>query len=189
MSDENILWRAQTYALLAHLLALEPDQTLLDNLIAIDVEQPESPMGKKWVQFIAVVKDVDVTLLKDEYQDLFIGVTQGKIIPYSSYYQTGFLMEEPLAELRTDLSQLGLERQGDTTEPEDHAAAECDVMRLILMAEGTPVVNDAVFFKRHLQPWMETFFHDLSKVDDSSFYRALGQFGKGFIQLELAHYR
>jgi TorA maturation chaperone TorD len=189
MADENTLWRAQAYALLATLLASAPEQTLLDNLAAIEVTEPESPMGKLWLQLTTVAKNVDVSAVYDEYQQLFIGVTHGELIPYGSYYQTGFLMEEPLAELRTDLARLGLEKQDDTSEPEDHAAAQCDVMRLLLMAEGTPIVTAEDFFKHHLNPWMEHFFADMAKAKQAVFYQAIGQFGMGFIKLESAIFR
>jgi len=186
MADENTLWRAQTYALLATLLVAAPDQLLLDNLAAIDVTEPESPMGKLWLQLISAAKKVEVSAVDDEYQNLFIGVTHGELIPYGSYYQTGFLMEEPLAELRTDLAKLGLEKQEGTAEPEDHAAAQCDVMRLILMAEGTPIVTAEDFFKHHLKPWMARFFDDMANLQQAKFYQVVGQFGAGFIKLETA---
>jgi len=186
MADENTLWRAQTYALLATLLVAAPDQALLDNLTAIEVTEPESPMGKLWLLLTSSAKKVNVSAVYDEYQTLFIGVTHGELIPYGSYYQTGFLMEEPLAELRTDLAKLGLEKNDDTAEPEDHAAAQCDVMRLILMAEGTPIVSAEDFFKHHLNPWMEHFFDDLVKAKQATFYQVVGEFGLGFIRLESA---
>jgi TorA maturation chaperone TorD len=186
MEDENTLWRAQAYALLATLLAAAPAQLLLDNVAAIEVTDPESPMGKLWLKLISSAKNVDLSTVYAEYQDLFIGVTHGELIPYGSYYQTGFLMEEPLAELRTDLARLGLEKQDDTTEPEDHAAAQCDVMRLLLMAEGTPIVSAEDFFKHHLNPWMAHFFDDMVKAKHAEFYQIVGQFGAGFITLESA---
>lgn len=188
MADENILWRAQTYALLARLLAAAPDKDLLDNLVSIDVVEPESPMGKQWLKLITAAKSVDVSAVHDEYQNLFIGVTHGELIPYGSYYQTGFLMEEPLAELRADLAKLGLEKQQGTAEPEDHAAAQCDVMRLLLMAEGTPIVTAEAFFKHHLAPWMARFSEDMLKAEQAGFYQSVGQFSAGFIKLESAIY-
>ncbi|OUR64766.1 molecular chaperone TorD [Methylophaga sp. 42_25_T18] len=185
MTEENRVWRAQTYALLARLLSAAPDKNLLENLIAIDVTEPDSPMGKQWVQLIATAKQADVAAVDDEYQRLFIGVTHGELMPYGSYYQTGFLMEEPLAFLRTDLSRLGLERQEDTAEPEDHIAAQCDVMRLILTAEGTPVVTEDEFFNQHLKPWVLRFFSDLTKADNAQFYRSIGLFGEQFMTMEM----
>jgi len=189
MSDDNKLWRAQTYALLANLFAQAPNQALLDHIAAIEVTEPESPMGKQWVNLVAVVSKANISILADEYQTLFIGVTHGELIPYGSYYQTGFLMEEPLAELRTDLAKLGLVRHEDAAEPEDHISAQCDVMRLILMAEGTPIVTDKEFFLHHLKPWMINFFTDLADTKTSEFYRVLGEFGKAFINMELSEYR
>jgi len=184
MADENIEWRAQTYALLASLLVKAPEQALLDNLAAIEVTEPESPMGKQWLQLIEACKQIDIELIHDEYQALFIGVTHGELMPYGSYYQTGFLMEEPLAVLRTDLARLGLERQEGTAEPEDHIAAQCDVMRLILTAEGTPVVTADEFFNQHIKPWALQFFSDLTKAKNAQFYRSIGLFGEQFISME-----
>jgi len=184
MSDEQQLWRAQHYALLATLLVAPPQQNLLDNIVAIDVTEPDSPMGKAWHQLIDAAQKADIEALQHEYHSLFIGLTQGELVPYGSYYQTGFLNEKPLAKLRADLSLLGLERQQDKREPEDHIAAECDVMRLILSAQGTPVINAETFFAVHLQPWVAKFFTDLAKADSADFYRAVAEFGQQFIELE-----
>lgn len=184
MVDENEIWRAQTYALLARLLSAAPDEALIDSLMAIDVTEPESPMGKQWVKLLSAAKQLDISAVEEEFQSLYIGVIHGEIIPYGSYYQTGFLMEEPLALLRTDLSLLGLERQNDTAEPEDHIAAQCDVMRLILAAEGTPVVSAESFFNKHLKPWVIRFFIDVTKAKHAQFYRTVGLFGEQFMNLE-----
>jgi TorA maturation chaperone TorD len=184
VSDENTLWRAQTYALLARLLSAAPDVDLLNNIAAIEVTEPESPMGEMWLPLINAAKEAEIEAVKEAFDTLFIGVTHGELIPYASFYRTGFLMEEPLAELRSDLAKLGLERQTDISEPEDHIAAICDVMRLILTAEGTPIVTSSEFFKRHIAPWGEQFFNDLASSHVAEFYTALGQFGLRFISLE-----
>jgi TorA maturation chaperone TorD len=189
MAEGNILWRAQTYALLARLLSTAPDKQLLENIAAIEVTEPKSPMGQCWLELIKAAKEADLEAVCDEYQNLFIGVTHGELMPYGSYYQTGFLMEEPLAVLRTDLSRLGLERQDDTAEPEDHISAQCDVMRLILMAEGTPVVTAEQFFTTHLKPWIANFFSDLQQAKQAQFFKTVGLFGETFIKLETNLYR
>lgn len=188
MADENIKWRAQTYALLARLLSSAPDQNLKESLMAVEVVEPESPMGKEWTALVSAATQLDISAGEDEFQALFIGVTHGEIMPYGSYYQTGFLMEEPLAILRSDLAKLGLERQADTAEPEDHIAAQCDVMRLILTAEGTPIVTADEFFNRHLTPWVIQFFKDLTTADAAEFYQAVGLFGKQFMTMETTQF-
>ena len=58
-----------------------------------------------------------------EYNDLFIGMGRGELLPYASYYLTGFLNEKPLAKLRGDMSELGMKRQSHVKDPEDHAGA------------------------------------------------------------------
>ena len=189
MVEEDIVWRAQTYALLARLLSAAPDKNLIESLSAIEVTEPESPMGKQWGQMITAAQQIDISTVADEFQTLFIGVTHGELMPYGSYYQTGFLMEEPLAELRTDLAKLGLVKHEDAAEPEDHVSAQCDVMRLILMAEGTPIVTDKDFFIHHLKPWLINFFADLAGTQTSEFYQVVGEFAKVFINMELSEYR
>ena len=44
MSDDNKVWRAQTYALLASLFSQAPNQTLLSDIAEIEVTEPDSPM-------------------------------------------------------------------------------------------------------------------------------------------------
>lgn len=184
MSENQEQWRAQHYALLATLLAAPPQTALLENIIEVEVTEPESPMGQAWLTLQNAAKQADKEDLSAEYHALFIGLTQGEMIPYGSFYQTGFLNEKPLALLRKDLAQLGLERQDDKKEPEDHIAAEFDVMRLILSAQGTPVVDASTFFSRHIQPWADRFFSDLAVANNAVFYRSVAGFASQFIKLE-----
>lgn len=181
---EHEQWRAQVYALLATLLSAPPEQALLDNISDLQVTEPDSSLGRAWQQLKQAADKAESDKVRQEYHALFIGLTQGELVPYGSYYQTGFLHEEPLANLRQDLSQLGLERQQDTKEPEDHIAAEFDVMRLILSAQGTPVVDAQTFFSRHIQPWSQRFFSDLATADNADFYRAVAGLGLNFIEHE-----
>lgn len=183
-NDEIAVWRAQAYALLANLLAASPDAALLSNIAALQVTDEGSELETGWQALIAAAAKADANQLKSEYQKVFIGLAQGEVIPYGSYYQTGFLHEKPLALLRADLALLGLSRQQEKKEPEDHIAAQCDVMRLLLSASGTPIVTAEVFFNRHLAPWAEKFFGDLQSAASATFYAAVGQFGKAFIQHE-----
>jgi TorA maturation chaperone TorD len=118
-----------------------------------------------------------------EYQDLFIGVGRGEVVPYGSWYMTGFLMDKPLALLRTDLQALGFERQPQVKEPEDHAGALCETMAM-LIAEGRTLDVQRRFFHGHMGPWMKPFFRDLGDARAAAFYRAVSQFGGQFIEFE-----
>jgi TorA maturation chaperone TorD len=56
-------------------------------------------------------------------------MSRGELLPYGSYYLTGFLNERPLARLREDLQALCIERVEKQCEPEDHAAILCEINR------------------------------------------------------------
>lgn len=179
--------RAGTYSVLANLLASPPDQPMLDLLKKIDRSDGSSDtlVGAAWHMLAAAAENASPLALEDEYYDLFIGIGRGELVPYGSWYMTGFLMEQPLARLRDDLARMGLERQEGVCEPEDHAAGLCDVMSII-NTEGEVVALDIQwqFFERHMLPWMPKFFRDLQQAKSASFYRAVGQLGEQFIDVE-----
>ena len=179
--------RASTYSILANLLAAPPDRQLLDLVTKIDRTEGagDTLLGAAWQMLAAAAEKADPADVDDEYHALFIGVGRGELVPYGSWYMTGFLMEQPLAQLRDDLARLGLERQEGVSEPEDHAAGLCDVMS-IFNTEGEVVALDRQwqFFERHMLPWMPKFFRDLQQAKTASFYRAVGQLGEQFIEVE-----
>jgi TorA maturation chaperone TorD len=120
-----------------------------------------------------------------EYFDLFIGLGRGELLPYGSYYLTGFLYERPLARLRGDLKRVGIELAEGHSEPEDHAAILCEIMAA--MAAGEVKVPDGAqreLFKKHIAPWIVRFFADLELAPGADFYRAVGTLGRTFIQIE-----
>ena len=92
-------------------------------------------------------------------------------------------MERPLGELRDDLRSLGFQRSDAVTEPEDHVAALCEVM-LLLIEDATPLAEQKRFFERHMAPWVTRFFADLESADGAALYRAVGRFGKAFAAFE-----
>jgi len=116
---------------------------------------------------------------------LFIGIGRGEVLPYGSYYLTGFLHERPLARLRADLQRLGIERIAPQSEPEDHAAILCEIMAG-LAAGKFPAAPEQQrqFFEKHLAPWMGQFFVDLAAAKMADFYRSVGAVGRLFIEIE-----
>ena len=179
--------RANTWALLAHLLATPPDAQLLGRLARIEDEhgEPEDLLGAAWLMLGAAAGRASPAALDNEYHALFIGVGHGELLPYASWYLTGFLMEKPLAMLRADLARLGFERQDSVSEPEDHAAAVCDVMAMLAGDdEPAEVAEQAAFFGRHVAPWLGRFFRQLQEARSADFYRAVGQLGEQFLEVE-----
>jgi TorA maturation chaperone TorD len=181
------LMRANAWSLLARLLGAVPDERMLSLLAEIDTGHAESDdlLGAAWRMLATAAGRCSPAELEDEYHDLFIGVGRGQVLPYGSWYMTGFLMELPLARLREELRSLGFERQEGVKEPEDHAAALCDVMAMINTGEEPASLQEqAGFFDRHISPWMGRFFRDMQSASSARFYRAVGQFGEQFIEVE-----
>ena len=113
------------------------------------------------------------------------GLGRGEMMPYGSYYLTGFLHERPLARHIGDLNALGIERDEGNPEPEDHAAILCEIMSGLIRGEfGAPAGSDHELFDKHLRPWIGRFFADLEIAETAKFYRAVGTLGRVFIEIE-----
>ncbi|MCW8087960.1 molecular chaperone TorD family protein [Roseococcus sp. MDT2-1-1] len=143
----------------------------------------DTPVGTALGALGEAARAADPISAGREYHDLFIGLGRGELLPFASYYLTGFLHERPLAELRGDLARLGIARAAAVPEPEDHIAFECEVMAGLL--RGAPEEVDA-FFARHLRPWAMRFFADLELAEAAVFYRAVGGLGRALMDVELA---
>jgi TorA maturation chaperone TorD len=180
--------RAQEYALLATLLARAPDRELLVRLARLKADA--DPLGFAHARLAQAAGACDASRLEREYFDLFVGVGRGEVLPYGSYYLTGFLHERPLARLRSDLAELGLARTEDQCEPEDHIAILCEVMAGLAGGRfaGPPGIErrtiEKQFFDRHLAPWAHRFFADLERAEAADIYRAVAAVGTTFIDIE-----
>src|SRR6266446_1068515 len=162
--DEVDAARAQEYALLSVLLARAPDAGLLERLGALRGDA--SALGLAHVALAEAAQRTNVERVEREYFDLFIGLGRGELLPYGSYYLTGFLHERPLARLRGSLAQLGIERAAGQSEPEDHAALLCEVMSGLAGRHlPAPVGADRSLFEHHLSPWIGRFFAVLAGAE------------------------
>jgi TorA maturation chaperone TorD len=127
----------------------------------------------------------DVARIEREYFDLFIGLGRGELLPYGSYYLTGFLHERPLARLRAKLASLGIERSQGIPEPEDHAAILLEIMSGLVSGRfAVPAGSDRDFFAQHVAPWIGAFFGDLEGAQGADFYRRVGALGRLFVDIE-----
>lgn len=181
--DEIDAARAQEYALLATLLARSPDAQLLGRLARLRGDP--SPLGVAHAALGEAAARADVERVGREYFDLFIGLGRGELLPYGSYYLTGFLHERPLARLRGDLKRLGIEQAEGQSEPEDHAAILCEIMAGIAGGEiEAPHGADREIFEKHMAPWIGRFFSDLEHSQTADFYARVGALGRTFVEIE-----
>ena len=175
--------RAQEYALIAMLLTRAPDTQLLSNLS--ELRGDATPLGMAHVALAEAASNADARRVEREYFDLFIGLGRGELMPYGSYYLTGFLHERPLARLREDLAKLGIARADGVVEPEDHAAILCEIMSGLASGRlPAPPNSDRLIFDKHMAPWIGRFFSDLEQVASANFYRRLGTLGRVFMDIE-----
>src|SRR5260221_3297850 len=149
--------RAQEYALLANLLGRAPDADLLRRVAELCGDP--SPLGVAHAALAEAAGSATRESVEREYFDLFIGLGRGELLPYGSYYLTGFLHERPLARLRYDLARLGIERAPGRAEPEDHAAILCEIMAgLVCGRFPAPPGGERALFEGHLAAWVGEIF-------------------------------
>jgi len=177
--------RAGTYSVLAALLRESPGTEVLHFVSQLDSET-ESDQGGLMLAVHSLSlasRHSSPASLRDEYHALFIGLGRGELVPYGSWYQTGFLMEKPLGLLRADLARLGYQRSEEVHEPEDHIAALFEVMSMLIQ-EGASFETQQHFFNRHIGNWADGFFADLGNARSAVFYRSVARLGTAFLSLE-----
>jgi TorA maturation chaperone TorD/DNA-binding transcriptional regulator YdaS (Cro superfamily) len=183
---EEDLWRAQIYALLGRGLARRPDTALLTALAQLRGD--DTPMGQALAALADAARGTSLERAQEEYDALFIGLPRGELVPYASFYRTGFLYERPLAKLRGDMAQLGYARADHVSEPEDHMGALCELMALLIRGgEGrgpAEIITQERLFRQHLAPWGERFFADLEQAASAKLFRPLGTVGRLFMTIE-----
>ena len=181
--DEIDQLRAAEYGLLSLLLGKAPDADTLLRVAALKGDS--SDLGMAHIELAAAAAAADDRAVSKEFFDLFIGLGRGDLLPYASYYITGFLHERPLARVREDLDRLGIERAGSSREPEDHIATLLEVMAGLARGDfEAGIAEQARFFDRHLKPWAARMFADLEISRSANLYRAVGRVGRVFMELE-----
>jgi TorA maturation chaperone TorD len=181
--------RTGSYVLLAALLTDTPSENVIELVqnLGWDEDLPE-----KMTHALAALNHAGTTYslntIAREYHRLFVGLGHGELLPYGSWYLEKMIRSNPLAAIRSDLARLGIVRQADSFEPEDHAGALCEIMALLSYpGNEIPEYEQAAFFNQHLSSWIPRFFTDLQAVKKSEFYQAAGEFGCCFIEGEIGY--
>jgi TorA maturation chaperone TorD len=175
--------RAREYALLATLLSSAPSGAFLEQIAQLKGDA--TPLGRAHAALAEAASAAVTSEIEREYFDLFVGLGRGELLPYASYYLTGFLNERPLSRLRDDLAALGIERVETNFEPEDHAATLCEIMAG-LAAGPFPATSEVqrAFFEKHVSRWMGRLFADMENAESARFYRSVGRLGRVWLEIE-----
>ncbi len=187
--DSEELARAELYGLLSRLWLAPPDAELLQQFQVAVTQAPESGalLEAPWQALVGSLRATSLAAAAAEYEALFLGVGKPEVFAYGSYYLTGFLNEKPLAALRSDLAALGLARDPQAMETEDHIAYGFEVMRYLIAGDDVAVCNlerQRLFFRRHLQPWAESLCDAVVAQPRAVVTRALADFTRAFLQVE-----
>jgi len=177
--------RANLYTYLGRCLTAPPDAELL--ALTADFSGDDTEIGAAMVALARLALTIDPASAAREYHDLFIGVGRGELVPFGSYYLTGFLHEKPLAKLRGTMGELGIVRTEKVKEPEDHIGSLMEMMAgLITGRFDTPMGLEVqrTFFATHVETWATHFFKDLEAAKSSVFYQPIGRLGGAFMEIE-----
>ena len=182
--------RADLYNFLGLVLARPAGEMLLEQ--TAELSGDDSPLGQAISGLARVAKASTVKGVEREFNALFIGLGRGELLPYASYYLTGFLNEKPLARLRQDMAALRVTRAENVFEPEDSMASLMETMGgLIVGRFGEPasIERQKTFFNNHIGPWATHFFTDLEGAKASVLYASVGAVGREFMTIEREAFR
>jgi TorA maturation chaperone TorD len=182
--------RADLYNFLGAILSAPPDEMLLSQTAGLTGD--DSELGQAIATLAKMAKVTKPKSVESEFNKLFIGLGRGELLPYGSYYLTGFLNEKPLALLRQDMFKRGLARAENVFEPEDNIASLMEMMASIIVGRfGAPATlsEQKDFFAKHIAPWARHFFTDLEGAKNSVFYAPVGTVGRLFMEIEREAFR
>ena len=182
--------RADLYNFLGLSLARPPEKPLLQQTAALSGD--ESALGEAISGLARTAAVVSPRQAEAEFNALFIGLGRGELLPYTSYYLTGFLNEKPLAVLRNDMAALRISRAPNVFEPEDNIASLMEMMGGMIVGRFGAPARDAQqrdFFNRHIAPWAKHFYTDLQGAKNSVLYAGVGAVGAAFMDIEREAFR
>jgi TorA maturation chaperone TorD len=189
IADEDQL-RADLYGYLSALLAAPPDKDLLARTASLAGD--DTPLGRSIAALAKLARQSGPDAAEREFNNLFIGLGRGELLPYASYYMTGFLNEKPLALLRKDMAGFGIIRAPNVFEPEDNIASLMEMMAGLIagrFGDPAPLARQQEFFNRHIAPWALHFFTDLEGAKGSVLYAPAGAVGRHFMEIEREAFR
>ncbi len=182
--------RADFYNFLGLLLAGPPDQMLLNQMAELSGD--ETDLGQAIRAMSRVAKVTKPAAAEREFNALFIGLGRGELLPYASFYLTGFLNEKPLAQLRNDMAARGVTRAPNVFEPEDNIASLMEIMAGMIVGRfGAPqsLEDQKTFWSKHISPWAIHFYSDLEAAENSVLYASVGTAGRIFMEIEKEAFR
>ncbi len=189
LQEEDRL-RADLYGFLGTLMAGPPSKDLLAKTAGLTGD--DGDLGNAISAMARVAAVTKERAVESEFNALFIGVGRGELLPYASFYLTGFLNEKPLAALRKDMAAQHMVRADNVFEPEDNIASLFEMMAGMItgrFGDAVTLERQTEFYNKHIAPWASHFFADLEAAKNSVFYASVGAAGRAFMEIEREAFR
>ncbi len=183
--DEIDRARAQEYALLAALLGPRARRRAAAKRLAGVARRDASPARRRACRARRRRRNTTrrtrrARILRSVHRRL----GRGELLPYGSYYLTGFLHERPLARLARRSRRLGIERAEGQVASRKITRRRCAKSWRARVSGRLPAPagSDQQIFEKHMAPWIGRFFADLEQAEAADFYRRVGTLGRVFVE-------
>ena len=182
--------RANVYALLARLFVAPADADLLRGIASGDEsgndaqKQGSGEFALAWRDVVNAAGDAQERAVADEYQQLFVGTGRSEISPYVGAYTARSSVDSMLVDLRSFLTEHGLQRRSGVNEPEDHIAMLFEIMRFLIQQQGSAIDEQKRFFERFIWSGGVSLCDAISEHPQARFFRPVARFTKSFLFVE-----
>jgi len=181
------LARANFYGLISRLYYAPADPNLLAEICSSG-EAGEGDGGglyAAWRGLQDACRSAYPAIVRQEYDNLFVGVGRAAVTPYLSGYAETLGPDRYLVRLREQLTAWGLGRREGVFEVEDHISGVSDVMRWLIEG-GHPLAEQREFFESFVYAGAVPFFAAVQKCPSTAFYQHVVKFALQFLAVEKA---
>ena len=176
--------RALIYGLIARLFFAPPDAGTLAYVLHANTFEGDSNVALAWRGLVDACRTAFPVVLENEHTELFAGVGKAEVTPYLTHYIIKYATDNPLVELRQQLTRWGIARRENVNEPEDHIAGVSEAMRFAIAVQHRPLAEQKEFFERYLYCGGIAFCDAITASTKANFYRLVAAFVGEFFALE-----
>jgi len=177
--------RAGIYGLIARLFYAAPDEDVLGVLLNSNAfEATGQPIALAWRDLVEAGRTASPLDLENEHTGLFVGTGKAEVTPYLTHYTIKYATDNPLVELRQQLTRWGMARRDNAHEPEDHVSGVCETMRFAIAVQHRTDEEQKSFFDRFLYRGGKAFCDAVSASPKAVFYREVAGFTRAFLEVE-----
>jgi TorA maturation chaperone TorD len=176
--------RADFYGLIARLLYAAPDEQLISELVRAPALEGEGALAAAWRDIVEDCRSAFPVTLENEHTELFVGTGKSEVTPYLSHYILQHSNDNPLVELRQQLSAWGIGRREEVPEYEDHISGICEAMRFAIAVQQRSPEEQKDYFERFVYRGSVAFCDAVSASPNARFYRLVARFARAFFEIE-----